>query len=219
MAGSRTKPKGGYTRADWFPDLDDQAEGMVMDGFCMKHHSFWCPCAAPGLYDPKKRKMSSSPDPTLQFRSISASDMQKIRTEAARREQQKRGYASTRGWASGGNTHLPGLVGELVFGRVIGKEPDWELRAAGDDGTDFDGVDVKCSTFLPDPDLKMPQGDLRKKKRSPFYALVVWNQEAGTAAYAGWATRAEVEAAPVKDYGYGPTVALNWRVLHAGVPS
>ncbi len=206
---SKTKPKGGYQASDW------PAEGDVSEsGFCRSCRSFWCPHANPGLYDPKQR-VKAKPARALAFRGLAADDLAKCRREAGRREAQKGGYASTRGWAEGGSTHLPGLVGELVYGRIIGQEPDWTLRAAGDSGSDFKKVDVKCSTFYHDPDLKIPEGDLADIK-VPFLALVAWNREAGTAAYCGWATLEEMQAAELKNYGYGPSYFINWRALHEG---
>lgn len=132
---------------------------------------------------------------------------------AEARERQKQNYASSRQWASG-STHLIGIIGEWRYGLAIGEPPDLRLLASGDDGSDFHGVDVKCSTYLPNPDLKVNPEDFDKGARA--FALVVVHQELELACFAGWASARELREAPLKNYGHGPKHALNWRKLHAG---
>jgi hypothetical protein len=132
------------------------------------------------------------------------------------RDEEKGHYKSTRNWADG-STHGIGEVGIHVYGLVVGAEPDYgglskeELRIHGDPGVDFGGVDVKVATFWRDPDLKVPTSD--RSKPAEHYALVAYDVERARAAFLGWATKQELEAASVYDYGHGPSYSINWRDL------
>lgn len=141
-----------------------------------------------------------------------AGELPALTEVAAARERQKASYASSRQWASG-STHLIGIIGEWRYGIVIGEPPDLRLLAAGDNGSDFHGVDVKCSTYLPNPDLKVNPEDFAKGAHA--FALVVVHQELELACFVGWASAREMLASPLRDYGYGPKHSLNWRKLHA----
>ena len=140
-------------------------------------------------------------------------DLPLLTKVAEARERQKASYASSRQWADG-STHLIGIIGEWRYGLAIGQPPDLQLLANGDNGSDFGGVDVKCSTYLPNPDLKVRPGDFEKGAWA--FALVVIHQEFQLACFPGWAYAREMRAAPLKDYGHGPMRALNWRKLHSG---
>lgn len=139
-----------------------------------------------------------------------AEEIPRLQAAADARDRQKQNYASSHQWANG-STHLIGLVGEWCYGRMIKQEPNLALLAAGDGGWDFAGVDVKTSTYLSDPDLKVLVSDFDKGAWA--YALVVVDQQKQLAAYAGWARAETVKLAPLKDYGHGPCRALNWSKL------
>ena len=139
-----------------------------------------------------------------------------MRRVAEAREKHKQGkFGMLNEWASG-STHLIGIIGEWRFGLAIGKTPDLRLLEDGDSGSDFGGIDVKCSTFLPDPDMKVKPTDFAKGAFA--FALVVIHQEYQLACYPGWAYAKDMQEAPLKDYGYGPMRALNWRKLRVDIP-
>lgn len=147
---------------------------------------------------------------------ISDADMERCRQAGRARDEQKRGYASSR-QLRGATTTTAGMVGELIYGRIIGQEPDWELLTGGRRGPDFGTTNVKCSSR---PRLLVSPANLAKDIASGVetYALVIWHEHDQTAAYLGWATTAEVAAASVDQGLPMPAHAIHASQLHDGTP-
>ena len=129
----------------------------------------------------------------------------------AKRDEQKRKYASTQNWAKG-STHSLGLVGELILTLETGISFDSVLRTSGDPGYDIDYAnityDAKTVTH-PSPDIKeMPD----RVKRSMRYILIA-TEEMKRAKVIGWATREQLEASPLTDYDHGPMRSIPWYEL------
>lgn len=60
--------------------------------------------------------------------------------------------------------HIVGLLGEIAFGKLIGKEINRELYALGDCGWDFNGIDIKTTLYQgKDLGLFIKEKDLQKK--------------------------------------------------------
>ena len=93
------------------------------------------------------------------------SEMERLAEE---RSDPTSGYAWTRRWSP--KSHFYGLLGEKCFSVFSGESVDTRLLREGDDGTDFEGVDVKTSTFVADPILKHP---VWAKRWAPRYVLSV----------------------------------------------
>lgn len=105
--------------------------------------------------------------------------------------------------------HFKGLCGEKVVSLVSGLALDSGLYASGDDGADFavdgQGVDVKTSTYLASPDLKV---NCNVRRWADCYILVVLDMTHKRGYVAGWATQEQVKGAEKKDYGYGQRYAI-----------
>jgi len=100
------------------------------------------------------------------------------------------------------NPHLKGIIGELVYGRIIGEEPKWGRLAGGDGGEDFSGgINVRARQLrgIFPPRLYVTENDLRAHPSTRVYVLVAVDMDNMEAAPLGWATRAEVEAAPIEE--------------------
>lgn len=101
-----------------------------------------------------------------------------------------------------------GEAGEDAFGALIGQERDKRDLPGGDGGVDFtvtiDGkqytVDVKTARkafYL------LVEAGRSDKPMADLYVLCSYSDAMGCATCLGWATRAEVIAAPTKDFGFG----------------
>ena len=135
---------------------------------------------------------------------------------AAARHGQKAAFASSNPWTKEHNTHFVGLCGEAVVAIRTGLKVDRKLRLNGDPGFDFDedGVtyDAKAATFLADPDLKeFPD----KEKWADVYILVAVDIPNRRGRVVAWATREQLEAAGLRDYGHGDMLSLAGRTLDA----
>ena len=93
-----------------------------------------------------------------------------------------------------------GLAGEDAFSARYGYPVDERRLRHGDGGIDFwtllGGVDVK--THRRPGHLLVEAG---KEDRAAVYVLARYDEATGRAELIGWATREEVEAAPVSDVG------------------
>lgn len=129
---------------------------------------------------------------------------------AKQRDDQKRGFSSCRLWNN--SPDLVGLCGEAIFAMHYGKRINRELLINGDNGEDFEGVDVKTSTFISDPYLKHPVG---AKHWPPFFVLAAMDIQAKKGCLVGWATREELRAAKTIDWGYGPQHSIPGNELNS----
>src|SRR5665213_993633 len=128
---------------------------------------------------------------------------------AEERYKQKNDFKSTRNWNK--DPHFVGLLSEHVYGKMIGQEPNLDLLIQGDSGFDFPGVDVKGCTYVNDPYLKwIPSAPLV----ADTYVLVVIDLNKRRGMVKGYATRAEVAAAPLIDWGYGDRFSIQGNLLH-----
>lgn len=109
---------------------------------------------------------------------------------------------NTRSWRKGFN--LTGAAGELCY-QLVSRYPMSTSLEIRDGGEDFPGIDVKASTYWGDPHLKHPLHDPLK---APFYFLTAVDLENRLVRPIGYATRPMLKAAPVVDYGNGPTLSL-----------
>lgn len=130
---------------------------------------------------------------------------------AAERDAISDRVAWTRRWSPEFN--LLGVVGEAHYGMLVGLERE---AAFGDGGQDFPGVDVKATSHWREPRLLRLQADPLK---ADHFALVAVHLEWERARYVGYATREELLAADVREYGYGPTLTIVESELHKGLPA
>jgi hypothetical protein len=131
-------------------------------------------------------------------------------------------YAPER-WAASGvpdrawspDRFLLGALGELVVAAIAGVTIDpMRLGRGCDGGSDLAGCDVKAVR---------PGHPLRKLAHSGTWAawFVLVEIDLGDPyryRLAGHASGAELQAAPLVEYGYGPTRVLAQDALHAGLP-
>ena len=133
------------------------------------------------------------------------------------RHQQKDSFKSTRAWNL--KSHVIGIVGEFVVSLESGKPFDAELRLFGDGGRDFQfgevKVDIKCATFIKDPDLKHPSDEHRWPD---YFVLVAFNEPKKKARLMGWTTGQALKNSITRDYGYGVQRIMNWSKLNDGLP-
>jgi hypothetical protein len=132
---------------------------------------------------------------------------------------QKKDYRSNSGYRPNNDSHIIGFVGEYVIELETGVPFNREIRVGGDGGSDFKfgdkEVDVKCSTFVPDPDLKHPA---HSQRWPHYFVLVCFDVPHKEAKLMGWATGDSLKNAKVTDYGYGPQRSINWKDLNDGLP-
>lgn len=131
-------------------------------------------------------------------------------TEAERRDRISDSVSWTRRWSE--NFNLVGSVGEGHYGFMTDQE---RTAGFGDDGQDFPGVDAKGTPRIDDPRLYRHVDDPLKAN---FYALVAVDLRPHRSRYVGYASREELLAAELVDYGYGPTRTIFARQLHEGIP-
>jgi hypothetical protein len=121
----------------------------------------------------------------------------------------KKCYESTKALKEEG--HFLGLLGEHAVGFKFGLEVNHSVMPEGDGGEDFPGWDVKGVTYWKNPDLKH---NLDKPLNADFYILVGIDVLKKRGWIPGFATREELRSAPLKNYGYGDRLSLNYKVLH-----
>ena len=110
---------------------------------------------------------------------------------------------------------LAGLIGEALVASELGLKLNLNVLRQGDGGYDFPGIDVKTSTFLSDPHLKVPPSQVKEEK---FYVLTVVDLNQRRARVAGYATCDMVRKAPQRNYGNGPMHFIRASELIAGLP-
>ena len=116
----------------------------------------------------------------------------------------------TRPWNQ--NANLIGNAGEWGFEAVSGIP---RHRAFGDGGRDFADIDAKGCGQFDTPRLRWPLSD---RLVASYFALVAVDERRHLTRYDGWATRAEMSAAPLIDLGYGPSYTLTPEQLHRAFP-
>lgn len=116
----------------------------------------------------------------------------------------------TRRWNDDFN--LLGEVGEEVYSRVSGIP---RKSGFGDGGHDFPGVDVKATSHYEHPRLLRLETD---PLVADFFALVAVDLVGTRGRYVGYATREELAASEIVEYGYGPTRTIRADNLHSGLP-
>lgn len=122
-----------------------------------------------------------------------------IENAGIQREQQKRGFQSTRAWRGDASTHVPSIAGEVAAAIRLGQPMDAVLRVNGDDGYDLpDGTDVKTVVGHWPPILKHP---VNAKRWPPMFALVYL--DAKVAHYIGRVRAETLANGPIKNFGYG----------------
>ena len=135
--------------------------------------------------------------PTYEW--LDVPDWAMLEARANDRDEQKRGYESSHYYNE--RSHLAGLAGEAVYGVLTDQTPDYTLRAGGDDGADFpDGVDVKASTYLSNPDLIT---NMVYKRWAQWYALVAVDMHQRRGAFLGYASLLDVRTSTPRDYKHG----------------
>lgn len=109
-----------------------------------------------------------------------------------------------------------GMLGEIAYGKESGQEVNCELMIMGDGGTDFPGgVDVKTSTFVSDPHLKHYANPNHWPE---WFVLVVVPRSYDKYRIAGHASKAQMLAADIADYGYGDQYYIPEYWLTPGLP-
>tara|TARA_R100001086_G_scaffold204821_1_gene120701 strand:+ start:608 stop:1246 length:639 start_codon:yes stop_codon:yes gene_type:complete len=161
---------------------------------------------------------------------LSTEDILRIGRIAHQRDKQKRSYQSTRQWTKKGSTHFSGCWGEVIWEKQTGLKMDEALKKRGDDGWDNKHGGKKINVKAVEhkqPHLKLLKGE---KALADLYVLVQLEEKIemiqGTnrkdvalwGRVMGWSTRDELLAATIKDYGRGPTKAIEWWNLHDGLP-
>lgn len=123
-----------------------------------------------------------------------------VATEANERGSLHESHASSRPLSV--EYECVGLAGEFEFGANVGQMPDLERRPNGDKGIDFMvpvlmSVDVKTARKA---------GHLIHEQGKPFadlYVLAEFDDVHRRATLLGWCHGKALQAAPVRDFGYG----------------
>jgi len=123
---------------------------------------------------------------------------------ASERDNQKRKFKSSRYYNE--KSHFIGLCGEMTYSIITGLKPDLTLRLLGDGGLDFPDTDVKATEYWKDPYLK-ENPDAAFVAR--FYVLVAIDTIQKRGRVCGWASRTDVQNAPLKNWGQGPRRSLH----------
>jgi hypothetical protein len=146
------------------------------------------------------------------WRRISSSTWDRCRAFSDALDSKKRSYGSSRYW--NGDSHFVGTIAESLVGSLIGCPPNFDIHAEGDGGSDFSCTDVKSSTFLSDPHLKVSPWELKGND----FVLVVVDLPGKRARVAGWADDNMVRNGKSHDYGHGNRYILTERELIQGLP-
>ena len=115
---------------------------------------------------------------------------------AEEREQQKRGFGTSKLLRGAASTHLIGLAGECALAKITGKPFDAKLRINGDGGKDFGEVDVKTSTYWP-PILKHP---VNPKFWPKWFSLVYFDEASKQAFFIGTVSKEELLSGPRRTF-------------------
>ena len=136
-------------------------------------------------------------------------DWPALKRAAAVRDEQKRGFASSRYWND--NSHFDGLFGEQVYGTHTGQKPNLDLLIQGDGGVDFPDTNVKGCTYWRDPWLKIsPEEKMTVSK----YVLVALDKTRKRGYVVGYATKEEILRAQLRDWGHGKRYSIPPKSLH-----
>lgn len=130
---------------------------------------------------------------------------------AQRINEQKRGFKTTRNWTAWEKSHFYGLCGEAVLSIKTGLPMNMDLDVQGDRGYDFligaCKVDVKASTYLRSPDLKVDP-DNNGNPWPDVYCLVALDVKGKRGRIVGWCTAYRLRQSALKDYGNGPQLHI-----------
>lgn len=146
-----------------------------------------------------------SPTPAITAAHLPHDFGDKLVEEAKARHEMHKDHLSHRPLSV--NYELKGLRGEQALAEFLGNDIDWERRPNGDGGKDNtitakDGlrypIDVKCASK---PNNLIVE--VGKVGGLTIYVLAGYNSETDQATLLGWQWGSIVEAAPVKDFGYG----------------
>ena len=127
--------------------------------------------------------------------------IEQIEREAAKRGRLHKKHKSRR--ALSDNYEFVGLCGEREFAIMFDLPMDLRLRPKGDGGIDFvleDGRTVDVKTFRKAYNLLVEKS---KASRCADILVLAQFHEGDDVELLGWATKDEIHAAPVKDFGYG----------------
>jgi hypothetical protein len=117
--------------------------------------------------------------------------------------------------------HVPGKLGECAFGMATGLEVDWTVRDRSDGGQDFPWVEmmglklnvrgrwitrkVRAPDLLVMPPKIHPDGHQNWSDLYVLVHLMMVGDRRVQGCVIGWATKLQVQAAPLVDYGHGPS--------------
>ena len=146
------------------------------------------------------------------WRPISSATWSRCRDFSDTLDSKKKSYGSSKYWNS--DAHFIGTIAESLVGALIGSDPNLDIHPEGDGGHDFKGTDVKASTFIKDPHLKIDQKELKGND----FILVVVDSEKRRARVAGWADEEMVRGGSKRNYGYGEMYSLTEKELRPGLP-
>ena len=92
-----------------------------------------------------------------------------------------------------------GLAGEIAFARWAEVEPDLTLRPNGRCSVNFriNGKQINVSTARTPTDLRVE----RQKTKADIYVLYAYREQTRDARAIGWASKEEVQRAPIRDAG------------------
>jgi len=130
---------------------------------------------------------------------------------ASYRSKQKEKYASSNPMSK--NYELVGVLGELVFSFQTGQMMDTRLRAFGDNGLDFEKVQVKTSERHKAKHL-IEYMD-KEIELDSYYVFVIVDLEAKTGYIHGWISGADfIAKRSVVNFGYGDRYAVELTELN-----
>lgn len=130
----------------------------------------------------------------------------RLHAEIVRAQQGRPNDAPMRG---DGFEDVVGFLGELTYGRVIGREPHAPVPG-GDNGQDFPGLNVRARVLRGNypPRLYVTHRTLELHPETLAYVLVAIDLDNQEAAVLGWATRDDVAKAPIDEDAPTPAHAL-----------
>jgi hypothetical protein len=132
---------------------------------------------------------------------------------AENRHEQKAGYRSCLQLSP--NYELVGILGEMVFSLIIGSKMDLELRAEGDDGYDFDKINIKSSEEHKAKHLI----EFTDKIFKGFYVFVIINLKHRYGYVKGFIHSQDfIKKGEIIDFGYGERLAMNIDLLKPWEP-
>lgn len=109
------------------------------------------------------------------------------------------------------NYELVGVLGEMVFSLVIQEKMDTELKEGGDDGFDFNMVNIKSSEEHKAKHLI----EFKDKEFNGFYVFVVVNLDKKYGYIRGYIHSKEFKLiSEVINFGYGDRLSIKLDQLH-----